>query len=207
MKQRPPKTRQGGSVLDLINKPPQTTDTKSHNPGVNNQCRTPAALCAHCIATTVAAPTTAGIAAGISPPNSTVNATNPDHNNDAFNRNERTQPRAVVCGTSTADATPLTPQSPRTPLRTSPIDAATSRRPITRNDGKRTCETRQPEQRPRASHNRQQRPATRTDRSYLDQKTIGTKHAGHATRGTTTERPAKTYDSTETGHGHTIATG
>jgi hypothetical protein len=96
MKQRPPKTRQGGSVLDLINNPPQTTDTKSHNPGVNNKYRSTAALCAHCIATTVAATTAVGMAAGISPPNSTVNATNPDHNNDALDRNERTQPRAVV---------------------------------------------------------------------------------------------------------------
>lgn len=192
MKQRPPKTRQGGSMLDLINNPPQTTETKSHNPGVNNQCRTPAALCAHCIATTVAATTSTGITAGISPPNSTVNATNPDHNNDALNRNERTQPRAVVCGTSTTAATPLTPQSPRTLLRMSPIVAATSRRPTTRKDGKRTCETPQTMHRPRASHNRQQRPPTRTERSYPDQKTIGTKQPGHAKRGTTTERPAKT---------------
>ena len=83
-------------MLDLINNPPQTTETKSHNPGVNTKCRPNPAIYAHCIAMIAAAPTSAGIAPGISPPNSTVNATNPDHNNDAFDRNERTQPRAVV---------------------------------------------------------------------------------------------------------------
>ena len=40
-----------------------------------------------------------------------------------------------------------------------------------------------------------------------DQNTSGPAHAGHAGRGNSTSRPAATYASTGSGHGHTMATG
>ncbi len=101
MKRRLPNTRQGGSVLDLINIPPVTTDTNAHNPAVNTSCRPTAALCALAITATAAAIASLATRVSTSPPSSIVNAANPDHNTAARAANRRTQSRAVVCGTST----------------------------------------------------------------------------------------------------------
>ena len=51
------------------------------------------------------------------------------------------------------------------------------------------------------------RPAARTYRRYPGQNTSGPAHDGQPGRGKPTSRPAATYASTASGHGHTMATG
>ena len=207
MKRRLPNTRHGGSVLDLINIPPVTSDTNAHTSGVNTSWRTNAALCALMIATIVAAVTNAGQRDGTSPPSSIVNAAKPDNITPARSRNRRTHPRAVVYGTSASAATEPRDRPDATAATTSPIVSTTFRRPTSKNDGTSACDTPHGEHRARTSHTRKSRHPARTVRSYPDQNPIGRRHDGHPARGASTPRPAAAYTSTESGHGHTMATG
>ena len=102
MKRRLPNTRHGGVVLpDPTSSPPLTTDTNAHTGNTRAGCRAAAAACAHPIAATAAAGGQVGHRAGTVPPNSIVNAANPDHHTGARTRNRRHHPRTVVNGTPT----------------------------------------------------------------------------------------------------------
>ena len=91
----------------------------------------------------------------MAPPNSTVNAANPDHHNGALALNRRAHPRTVVNGTSNRTATPpIDNTRDETSASASPIVSTTSNRPTNAKLGSNAWDTRQAKQRARTIHNR-----------------------------------------------------
>lgn len=142
MKRRLPKTDQGGFVVVLNSVPPLTTDAKDHRGGHAGPCRAFAAVHANPIAVTAAPARVSDHRHGSPPPNSTHNDPNPPANIAAREKNLRTQPLAVVCGTPTASAAGRTPDRPAvTASITSPIASTPSKRPTNTKPGINACDT------------------------------------------------------------------
>lgn len=207
MKRRRPITNQGADALAASSVPPLTADANRHAPRPAHPGKAAAAANAAPIAAAAyrAAPSGGVIAC---PPSSTASAANPAPSAGARAANRRTQPRAVVCATPAASAAGRTPHRPAaTAASAPPITPAASSRRTRTNAGSSAWVTRHVPHLRRGTKTRRQLSGTRTQRRYPDQNVIGPEQDGQPGRGNSRSRPAATYASTGSGHGHTMAKG
>ena len=137
MKRRLPMISQGEVVLAAISLPPLTEEANRHAPRPAHPGSAHAASKAARIAASANRP---GPAAGpiASPPSSTATAANPTPVSAARDRNRRSHPRAVVCGTPARSAAGRAPhEPPATCSITAPTVSAVSSRQASTNAGSR----------------------------------------------------------------------
>ena len=136
MKRRLPTISQGEVVLAAISLPPLTEDANRHPPRPAHPGSALAASNAARIAASANRPAVSTPGAIASPPSSTASAANPTPICAARDRNRRTHPRAVVCGTPARSAAGRAPhEPPATCSITAPTVSAVSSRQASTNAG------------------------------------------------------------------------